>query len=124
MYDPQRPFIAIVDDDLDVGRSLVRLVGLAGYDAQSFYTVEAFLMAAALRRPDCLIIDMDLGEASGVELAKRLRAQGPYCPIVFISGDASGARESQALALGHDFLAKPVTESELLASIALALSQG
>jgi FixJ family two-component response regulator len=124
MYDAQRPFIAIVDDDLDVGRSLVRLLGLAGYDAQSFYTVEAFLLAAALRRPDCLIVDMDLGESSGVELARLLRSRGLLCPIIFISGDPTGTGESQALALGQDFLAKPVTESELLASIALALSQG
>ena len=78
-------YIAVVDDDENHRRSLGRLLRAAGMQPIIYASAEAFL--ADTKRPqfDCLLLDVHLGEISGIELGRRLRAVGHKVPFICIT---------------------------------------
>ena len=73
-------------------------------------------------RPDLLLLDVRLPGMSGIELVRRLAAEGRLPPTVILSGEASVTEAVEALQLGvHDFLEKPFRKEKLLLSLANAL---
>jgi FixJ family two-component response regulator len=121
-----KPTIAIVDDDASVCRALKRLIRALDMEAETFGSGEAYLDfvgATPSFRPDCVILDVQMPEMSGLELQSRLAGTG--VPIVFITAhDEVGAQE-QALAAGVvAFLRKPFDDELLMKTINKALSHG
>ena len=109
--------ISIVDDDLSVRRALSRLVRLAGYAVESFGSAREFLASDPRGRTACLVLDiqLDAGEMSGLDLQKRLVADGVTIPTIFITahGDArTRERVKQSGVAG--FLSKPFGDQALL----------
>jgi FixJ family two-component response regulator len=93
-------YIAVVDDDESVCRSLGRLLRAAGIQPVTYPTAEAFLADTKHPRFDCLVLDIQLGGMSGIELQRHLAASGDRTPVIFITAhDAPEARE-EALAAG------------------------
>src|SRR5690242_7830594 len=78
--------IAVVDDDSDVLQSLWLLLSACGYRIKLFASAEEFLIAAPALNPACLIIDIQLGESSGVELVRTLCKRDVAWPVIFITG--------------------------------------
>ena len=78
-------YVAIVDDDESVCRSVGRLLRAAGIQPITYASAELFL--ADTKRPQfgCLVLDIQLGAMSGIELAQRLAAEGWHTPIIFIT---------------------------------------
>jgi FixJ family two-component response regulator len=115
--------IFIVDDDRGVRRALARLLGVAGYRAESFECAQAFLdHAPDVDGPACLILDMRLPGASGLELQHTLSAESDTLPIIFLTGHGDIPMTVSAMKAGAtDFLAKPVSEQALLRAIDAAL---
>ena len=120
--------IAIVDDDALVRESLGDCLESAGYSVDGFASAEEFLASnsgqnAACLVLDiaCLILDIQLPGASGLELQRRLgNAAGP--PVVFVTANATDANREIALKLGaKGFLAKPVRCQELQKAIRAAI---
>jgi FixJ family two-component response regulator len=76
--------IAIVDDDPGVRRSLTRLLRATGFDVLAFESAEAFLNGTppSLR---CLVLDVQLGGQTGLDLYEQLTARGRVIPVVFIT---------------------------------------
>jgi len=58
-------FIAIVDDEECVRRALVRLLKVSRFDAISFPSGQAFLDSLPERRPDCLVLDIQMAGLTG-----------------------------------------------------------
>jgi FixJ family two-component response regulator len=77
--------VAIVDDDASVCKALSRLLSAAGISPISYQSAEGFLADDISADPDCLILDIQLGGMSGLELQKSLASIGPEIPIVFIT---------------------------------------
>ena len=97
---PEVACVAVVDDDESLCRSLARLLRAAGIDSVAYSSAEGFLGDASRRRFDCLVLDIQLGGMSGIELARRLAACGSTVPVIFITAhDEPGVRE-QALDVG------------------------
>ena len=69
-------YVAVVDDDESVCRSLGRLLRAAGFQPITYTSAESFL--ADKNRPQfgCLVLDIQLGAMSGIELAQKLVAEG------------------------------------------------
>jgi FixJ family two-component response regulator len=85
---------AIVDDDASLCKALSRLLTAAGIASTIYSSAEAFLTDGVIREPDCLILDIQLGGMSGVELQRSLRATHRDIPIIFITAhDQPEARE-------------------------------
>lgn len=116
--------ISIVDDDESIRESLVGLLDSMQMVSRAFASAEEFLASNAARTTACLLLDLTLGEMSGIDLQERLLADGNAPPIVFIT--ATGDDRTRQLVLSRGALAylpKPFHEDELLHAIALATQQ-
>jgi FixJ family two-component response regulator len=112
--------LAIVDDDEDVRLALRRLLRSLGHDVQLFASAEAYEDRPAA--VDCLIVDLRLPGLNGFELRDRLRVRGCLIPIVFITGDGGPSPADATAHADTPSLAKPFSDSDLLAAIARAVS--
>ena len=110
-----RPVVFVIDDDPSVRRGLDRLLRSAGIEVQTFRASEEFLALELPDRPACVVLDLRLPGASGLELQESLARKGRQLPIIFISGYADVASSIQAMKGGAiDFLEKPILDSALL----------
>ena len=86
-------------------------------------SAEAFLSAGGAQGAHCLVLDVQLPGASGIELYARLGSDRPAA--VFISShDSPKLRSAAARAGGAAVLPKPCLGHELTDAIALAIGQG
>jgi CheY-like chemotaxis protein len=112
---PARQTIVVVDDDLDTGVALTRALAVFGYHTELFLSAAECLDAIATRVTDCFVIDIHLGEESGIDLSKKLTALGIKSPVIHMSGGASDTIRQESLATGSAaFLDKPFAVPELV----------
>lgn len=112
---PSDGIVYVVDDDPLVQRALSRLVGSAGLLVETFASAKAFLESPPRDRPACLVLDVILPGASGLELQSTLRKTERLLPILFVTGHGDVAMSVQAMKHGAvDFLQKPVDDHQLL----------
>jgi FixJ family two-component response regulator len=120
MIDEDPLSLVVVDDDQAVRTALRRLLRALGHEVRVFASAEEYEACAA--DADCLILDLRLPGMNGFELRERLRLRGLLIPIVFITGDG-GPSPSDAMAhAGTPTVAKPFSESDLIAAITRAVS--
>ena len=114
--------IAAIDDDSRVRESLQSLLESAGYRPLVYASAEEFLCSGRLAEISCLIADMRMPGLDGIELQRRVRAERPGLPLIFISAHDDKAVHELALKEGaHDFLYKPFDSEDLLRAVARAL---
>ena len=103
-------------------KATANLLSAFGYGTETFDLAEAFLKAAATSEAACLVVDVQLADISGVELAHQLAADGFKYPIIFITALDDGRIRCQAEAVGAvAYLRKPCSESSLIEAIARAI---
>ena len=95
-------YVAVVDDDDSLCRSLSRLLRTAGFQPVTYLSAEAFLEDAKRPRFDCLVLDIQLGGMSGLELCRRLSAVRDATPVIFITAHDDPQVRSEALACECD----------------------
>jgi FixJ family two-component response regulator len=79
-------YVAVVDDDESLCRSLGRLLRASGFQPIIYASAENFLRDTKKPKFDCLILDIQLGACmSGVELQRHLAAAGETTPVIFIT---------------------------------------
>jgi FixJ family two-component response regulator len=114
--------VVVVDDDDSFARALGRLLRASGFEVQTYSSGEAFLASTALPPPDCLVLDIQLGGMSGVELQQRLHQQGDRTPIIFVTAhDEPEVRDEAERAGCIAYLRKPVVSHALLEALAKAM---
>jgi len=93
-------YVAVVDDDENFCRSLGRLLRAAGMQPITYASAEEFL--ADRKHPifDCLVLDVHIGEVSGIELGQRLAAEGSHAPFICITGHDEPETRALAEAAG------------------------
>ena len=81
----QKFYIAIIEDDESLARSLARLLLASGYQPITYHSAELFLDDA--KRPvfDCMILDIQLDGMSGIDLGARLTSEGSQIPLIYLS---------------------------------------
>jgi FixJ family two-component response regulator len=111
--------VAVVDDDLSVRRATGRLLSLLGYSPKLYASAEEFFDAAKSTEAICLILDIEIGESCGIELAQRLRNAGHTTPIIFMTGDCDNeSYKRQALEIGNvAFFYKPFSADALIEAL-------
>jgi FixJ family two-component response regulator len=120
----EHPTVHIVDDDDSMRRSLARLLGGAGYPIVPYATAEEFLAAAGPALTGCLLLDLRLPGASGLELQDLIVDRGCALPIVFLTGHGDVPASVRAMKRGAvDFLQKPVIADQLFAAVSAALAR-
>src|SRR5215510_7092384 len=96
----EQKVIVVIDDDLDILHSLELVLSLCGYHTKLFASVEEFLCAAPTLEAACLVVDIQLGDISGLELVRALYAQGCELPVIFITGSHDELHQRRAMEVG------------------------
>lgn len=110
--------IAVVDDDAGIRQSLERLLHLVGYSVRTFASAEEFLEAMTKGTADCIVVDINLGATSGLDLAEHPVVADAKIPLIFISGAVEDRIRARATAAGCiALLSKPFKPVELLDAI-------
>jgi ActR/RegA family two-component response regulator len=97
--------VLIVDDSDVARRALAKRLARDGHAPVEHASATAGC-AASVDGVACAVLDLDLGDGDGVEVAEALRARAPDLPIAFFSGASRSALAGRALAYGHVY-AKP-----------------
>ena len=112
------PQIAIVDDDQSVRVALGRLCRAYGMSTRELATAHALVDSLAERRPDCVILDLQLPDCDGLDADEWLRRRGiELPPLIIVTGRDDTKRSSE-----HVVLPKPVDDTTLIAAIRNALN--
>lgn len=116
-----KPYVAVVDDDESLCRSLARLLAASGYHPVTYLSAEAFL--ADTNRPvfQCLVLDIRLGGISGLELNERLAAAGSTTPVLFLTAQEDVPGIHRATQTGAFVVRKSEPGELLLAAIDKAI---
>lgn len=116
-------FVAIVDDDTAVRKALSRLLAASAIRAQCYGSAREFLDSLASGAPECLIVDLQMPEMTGLELQGELCRLGARIPTIVITAhNESGLRERCLAAGAATYLVKPLDASELIACINSAVA--
>lgn len=93
-----KPLIAVVDDDQSVREALENLISSVGFEVKLFASAEAFLGSDAPLQTDCAVFDLRLPGINGLELHRRLAADGQSIPVVIITAQDDDKARAQAVA--------------------------
>ena len=120
----EQPLVMIVDDDAAVREALHELILSASMQPVCFASTRELLNAGVLERPGCLILDVRMPGASGLDLQHQLATNGNPKPIIFLTGHGDIPMTVQAMKLGAvDFLTKPVRDQALLDAVVAAIDR-
>jgi FixJ family two-component response regulator len=110
----RQPIIAIVDDDPALLAALTRLLMAHGYGVETYESAEDYLNVMGASRAACLIVDVQLGGLSGLDLIRQLRQRLTKLPIICMSGSRNSASRDEAADLGCvAYLHKPFPPGQL-----------
>jgi FixJ family two-component response regulator len=116
-------YIAVVDDDESLCRSLSRLLRAAGFQPVGYRSAEDFLADERRPRFDCLVLDISLPGISGLELHRQLVTLGSLIPVIYLTAQEDTASQRQAHAQGcTGYFSKTKPGPVLLAAIRSAVS--
>jgi FixJ family two-component response regulator len=120
---PAAPVVFVVDADEAVRSVLAQTIRAAGWEPRAAGCAEEFLSQERAMTPSCLLVELDLPGASGLDLQKRV-ADRAEMPIIFMSARADIQATVQAMKAGaFEFLTKPVASEVLLDAIRGALER-
>jgi DNA-binding NtrC family response regulator len=119
-----RTGILIVDDEPLIRDTLAEYLGGEGFVVTTCGSAEEALAAAAGRRFDVAICDVQLPGADGLELLERLQRLSPETFVLLITAYATVENAVEAFQRGaHDYLMKPILFDEVLVKVRRLLSQ-
>ena len=114
--------VFVVDDNVGVRKSVRALLQSAGLAVETYASGQDFLAAYDPERAGCLLLDVRLRHASGLDLQDELRRRKALLPIIVLTGHGNVPTSVRALKAGAiDFLQKPVPPNVLLERIRAAL---
>ena len=115
----KRKVVAVIDDNLGILGAMSRLLSAFGYDTELYASAKEFLDAAMMTEAICLIVDVQLGESCGIDLAQHLAKAGFTIPIIFMSARNNESVKRRAAEVGCvAFLTKPFSADVLIDTLA------
>ena len=124
MQATMKPIIYIVDDEVSMCRAMKRLILSMGMDVETFSSGLEFLNSDYKEQNACLIADIKMPGMGGIELRKKLAANGSKLPVIFITAlDTENIRDEAKKVGAAGFFQKPVDDQALLDSIQWALNK-
>lgn len=109
------PIIRIVDDDPNIHDALAYVLENEGFIVRHYESAESFLINDRPEDPGCAILDVRMGEMSGIVLHDRMKKRGSKLPCIFLSAHGDVDMAVDAIEAGAvTFLSKPVRTEKLL----------
>jgi two-component system OmpR family response regulator len=120
-----QPRILVVDDDSRIAAAVRRALVYEGYAVDVAGDGRAALDSAATLPPDVIVLDVMLPDIDGIEVCRRLRAEGVWSPVLMLTArDALEDRIGGLDAGADDYLTKPFAFAELLARLRALARRG
>ncbi len=114
--------ILVVDDEPSIVDSVATSLRYEGFDVEEATNGRSALAAAQERTPDLIVLDVMLPDLDGIEVTRRLRADGIRVPVVFLTArDALDDKLTGLTVGGDDYVTKPFSLAELIARIRVIL---
>jgi two-component system OmpR family response regulator len=118
----ERGRVLVVDDEQSITELLSTALRYMGYDVTTAGTGAAALESASRTPPDVIVLDVMLPDIDGFEVCRRLRADGDFVPVIFLTArDAEGDRITGFIRGGDDYVTKPFSLEELTLRIGALL---
>ena len=110
--------VLTVDDEPAITELLSMALRYEGWDVTTAHSGTTAVQAARDTRPDVLVLDMMLPDFDGLEVMRRVRAEQPDVPVIFLTArDAVDDRIHGLTAGGDDYVTKPFSLEELVARL-------
>lgn len=115
--------VHVVDDDISFCKAIERRLKFAGYEVEIHSSAQdLFGRLLDAERPGCILLDVQMPGANGLELQNWLAERGSILPIIFVTAHTDTLTTVQAMKAGaEDFLTKPVSSEKLIDAIERAL---
>lgn len=115
------PFrVLIIDDDTELAARYALILTSAGMLVESEFDPELLLEKMHAFGPDVVLMDINMPDFSGPELAQVIRLNDDWLrvPIIYLSAETNAERQMSALLkAGDDFITKPISDSALLTTV-------
>ena len=116
----EKKFIKIIvaDDDPNIRRALQIVLQNEGYTVHCYDTAIAAFQQICAQDYDLALLDIKMGEVSGIDLFQKMMKNGISIPVIFISGNASLSEAFQAVKMGaFDFVEKPFSSDRIAITV-------
>jgi EAL domain-containing protein (putative c-di-GMP-specific phosphodiesterase class I) len=111
----ERPCVLVVDDEPELVRVIVRVLGAAGIDAIGCNSGTAALDVLRTRPVDAIISDIGMPEMSGTDLVRAVRASDRHVPVIMMTGGPTVESAVSAIEFGvYRYLTKPFAHKVLV----------
>jgi len=115
-------WICIVDDDHDVRQSLSSALRSTGHSVRTFADPEEFLGCDEVDSASCIVLDVQLGKANGLDFQQELIESESHIPIILMSGHGDIPMTVRGMRAGAiTFLPKPVDDDALMIAVGEAM---
>jgi two-component system nitrogen regulation response regulator GlnG len=116
------PRILIIDDDRSVRHLIGKVFEDSDVEVVAGATAEEGLQQLAETRPDAVLLDVLLPQASGLDVFDEIREKDPKLPVIFITSLDSSEMAIKAMTLGaFDYLLKPLDVAKIRSLVRQAL---
>jgi two-component system OmpR family response regulator len=108
--------ILVVDDEPSIVDAVATALRYEGYDVEEAASGREALAAVGRSEPDLIVLDWMLPDIEGIEVGRRLRAQGVRSAVLFLTAKDATENKVEALrAGGDDYVTKPFSLAEIVA---------
>jgi DNA-binding response OmpR family regulator len=113
-----RRTVLVVDDEPTIAEVVARYLERAGYGAATAADGIEAMRVAAEREPDLIVLDLMLPGLDGLEVLRRLHAEGQRTPVIILTSKGEQDDKLTGLRRGaDDYIVKPFSPSELVARV-------
>ncbi|WP_040159289.1 response regulator transcription factor [Mobilicoccus massiliensis] len=110
--------VLVVDDEVNLTELLSMAMRYEGWEVRSAAAGLVAVREAKSFRPDAVVLDMMLPDFDGMEVLRRMRAEDPHVPVLFLTArDAVEDRVAGLTAGGDDYVTKPFSLEEVVARV-------
>jgi two-component system, OmpR family, response regulator len=114
--------VLVVDDETSIVDAVATSLRYEGFEVDEATTGRSALARAQERAPDLIVLDVMLPDLDGLEVTRRLRADGIRVPILFLTARDSLEDKLTGLTIGgDDYVTKPFALAELIARVRVIL---
>ena len=116
--------ILIIDDDANILQLMTKVCEQQGHQTQPYLTGKEGMAALDEMKPDLMIVDLRIGDMSGLEIIEHSSENHPDTAVIMVTGFGSVETAVEAMRLGaFDYLTKPFELADLQRTVELALQQ-
>ncbi len=120
----RQPIVIVIDDDASVREALSRLFRSVGFQVRAYTTAPEFLQSKLPESPSCMVLDVRLQGASGLDVQAELAKANIHIPIIFMTGHGDIPMTVRAMRAGAvEFLTKPFRDQDMLDAVQLGLTR-